>query len=98
MRSSLLLPLMVLMPLLACGGPILQNAPAPDPVHVAAAAATAAAALTLADPDAAAHKQEKDESNEGGGEVQSVGHVPHDVLDRLDEAKAHARAGDPPPE
>ncbi len=81
--------------LAGCGGPVLQNAPAPNPAHVAAAAAGAAAALTLADPDGHARKIEEDrpedEARERGDE--KAERVPHDVLDRLDEADAARKAG-----
>ncbi|HTE51352.1 MAG TPA: hypothetical protein VK698_10835 [Kofleriaceae bacterium] len=81
--------------LAGCGGPVLQNAPSPDPAHVAAAAAGAAAALTLADPDGQARKREKDrpqnEARERG--KKKTTHVPHDVLDRLDQADAARKPG-----
>ena len=81
--------------LAGCGGPVLQNAPAPDPAHVAAAAAGAAAALTLADPDGHARKREKDRPQDEAGEREEkkAERVPHDVLDRLDEADAARKAG-----
>jgi hypothetical protein len=81
--------------LAGCGGPVLQNAPRPDPAHVAAVAAGTAAALTLADPDGAARKKEKnrpqDEVRER--EKKKTEHVPHDVLDRLDQADAARKRG-----
>jgi hypothetical protein len=81
--------------LAGCGGPVLQNAPAPDPAHVAAVAAGAAAALTLADPDGHARKMEKDRpGNEARErEKKTTERVPHDVLDRLDQAEAANKAG-----
>jgi hypothetical protein len=74
---------------------VLQNAPTPDPAHVAAVAAGTAAALTLADPDGHARKREKDrpqnETREREGK--KTEHVPHDVLDRIDQADARRKAG-----
>ena len=76
-----------------CGGPILQDVPAPDPSHVAAVAAGTAAAMAAANPDAASRKREKERR---GGEIDMDGEdvvevVPHDVLDRLDEAETKRR-------
>ena len=88
------LALLFLLATAACGGPILQNAPAPNPTHVAAAAAAAAGAMTLADPHAAAHKAESRSDDSAPADKQAVTHVPHDVLDRLDAAEAARRAAD----
>ncbi|HUS65163.1 MAG TPA: BamA/TamA family outer membrane protein [Kofleriaceae bacterium] len=70
-----------------CGGPVLQNAPAPNPTHVAAAAAGAAAAMTLADPDGAARKPEKDDA-QAGSDAEAIDTRPSDVLGALDRAEA----------
>ena len=77
---------------LACGEPILRNAPKPDPGAVAGVAAAAAAAATLAAPDAAGKKQEKKDKSEPddrGVDVKET--VPSDVFDRLDHQ--HGDAG-----
>lgn len=73
--------------LVGCGGPILQNAPAPNPTHVAAAAAGAAAAMTLADPDAASRKPEQNHASPGS-DAQEIDTRPSDVLGALDRAEA----------
>jgi hypothetical protein len=80
--------------LAGCGGPVLQNAPRPNPSHVAAVAAGTAAALTLADPDGHARKMEKDRPKNEARERErkKTEHVPHDVLDRLDQADAARKA------
>ncbi len=73
--------------LVGCGGPALQNVPAPNPAHVAAGAAAAAGAMTLADPDGAARKAEKNETK-ANGEVQEVETSPSEVMGALDRAEA----------
>jgi hypothetical protein len=79
---------LLFLPLLACGGPILQNAPAPNPAHVAAAAAAVAGTMTLADPDAAARRQEQNRPEQEKRELDNNETVPLEVLDRIDQAKA----------
>jgi hypothetical protein len=90
MRLPQIAAMMAIAALGACGGPpALQNAPRPNPAIVAGAAAAVAGAATLADPDGAARKQE--EKRDGDAEKKAKKtreHVPSDVLDRLDAAKA----------
>jgi len=81
--------------LVGCGGPVLRNAPRPNPTVMAAAAAAVAGAATLADPDAAAKRQEQKKEGEVAKPPQKVTDtVPHDVLDRLDEAERNRKNGD----
>ncbi len=78
--------------LLGCGGPVLRNAPRVNSTVVAATAAAVAGAATLADPAAAARRQEQKSEGEVGKPPQKVTDtVPHDVLDRLDEAEAERK-------
>ncbi len=86
-RMKRLTSLAWLVTLVGCGGPLLQNAPAPNPTHVAAAAAGAAAAMTLADPDAASRKPEHDDAKPGA-DAQEIDTRPSDVLGALDRAEA----------
>lgn len=78
----------------ACGGPVLQNVPAPNKAVVAGAAAATAAAVTLADPDFAAANANREreafarEPREPDGSKESA---PADVLDRLDAAERQAK-------
>jgi hypothetical protein len=70
--------------LFACGGPALQNVPAPDPAIVAGLAAGVAGAATLADPDAAARNQEAKKPQKEQRPVKNNVVVPAAVFDRLD--------------
>ncbi|MCX5748097.1 MAG: hypothetical protein NT062_37030 [Proteobacteria bacterium] len=71
-----------------CGGPMLQNVPAPNPAVVAGAAAAIAGAATLADPAAAAKRQEENKPTTEKRPQHVDRNVPADVLDRLDDAQA----------
>ena len=88
MRTVVLL----LLVLVSCGPPVLNNLPRPDPAVVAAGAAAVAGAATLADPDGAAKHQEqkKDTDQHGPRDVEVNQSVPADVLDRLDHAQRDA--------
>ena len=70
--------------LFACGGPVLQNVPAPDPAIVAGLAAGVAGAATLADPDAAGRRQEQKKPTREPRPVKNNVVVPPDVFDRLE--------------
>jgi hypothetical protein len=75
-----------------CGGPVLQNVPAPNKAVAAGVVAGAAAAVTIADPNGAARKQEqKKEYDAEKKPVKNDTSVPADVLDRLDDKKKKAK-------
>ncbi|HTJ40985.1 MAG TPA: hypothetical protein VL463_02790 [Kofleriaceae bacterium] len=82
--------MVVLLVLVSCGPPALNNLPRPDPNVVAAGAAAVAGAATLADPDGAAKHQEqkKDSEERKPRDVEVNQSVPSDVLDRLDQRDA----------
>lgn len=88
MRLSSLLAGAIGAALVACGGPVLQNAPKPDPAVVAGAAAAIAGAATLADPQGAAKRQEANKPVEEKKPKTVKESVPEGVLDRLDDKKA----------
>lgn len=90
-RAQLVIALLACAACVACGEPILRNAPRPNPATVAGVAAAAAAAATLADPAGAAKRQEvKDEREPNNRAVEVSETVPADVLDRLDGVPADA--------
>jgi hypothetical protein len=94
MRLGIGIGLVVASLMSACGGPVLQNVPAPNKAVVAGAAAATAAAVTLADPDFAAANANREreawarEPREPDGTKESA---PADVLDRLDAAERDAK-------
>src|SRR5256885_4135075 len=77
---------LLLVAVLGCGGPALQNVPHPNNAAMGAGFAAAAAAATLASPaDAQKHAEEKGKGDPAGKQPVNVKEqVPKDVFDRLD--------------
>ncbi|HEU0029415.1 MAG TPA: hypothetical protein VFQ53_02195 [Kofleriaceae bacterium] len=80
--------------LVACGEPVLRNAPKPSTPAVAGAAAAVAGAATLAAPDAQARRAaEANKPSDEKKPVKSGPSVPSDVLDRLDHTGSGSGSG-----
>jgi hypothetical protein len=71
-----------------CGGPALQNVPAPDKAIAAGIAAGAAGAATLAQDAAGTPTPEKRKPEPNKRPIKVKERVPAGALDRLDEKKA----------
>ena len=84
----------ILLALVGCGGPVLQNAPRPDPGIIAAAAAAAATAATSRIPTPPrSTRNGRRTATVAPHNVQVNQSVPPDVLDRLDKAEQQRGSG-----
>jgi hypothetical protein len=93
MRTAILVTLLA-----ACGGPALQNVPAPDKAVAAGLAAGVAGAATLAQDASGKPTPEKKKPEANKKPVKVKERVPPGALDRLDEKKAAEAAGTAQPE